>query len=737
MAAYLKSALNSLRHIKFGIMTTAALFTAVLAVALAFVGITSLQTYNDTHAVDRQWQKLENGPSKKALLLSQLQNRIGYGGAIHKLNKYIENKDHERFTEVLSDLDRANQLIEEYHVLSNTLEEHKALNDISTALEEYQSAILRIERNLEAGSAQIASNAKFSISDGKAIKALATLIEKNKADQEQADRAILQNLKATEFCIYLVGLVTSVILIAAIALFLLFVETRIRRPLRNVVQAIKRSAETDVTKRIPERDRQDEIGQIARLLDIWRQSARGKAQLHKELERAVSMLNMQNEIATAANQAIDLNQALEKCVALVCQFTGWDVGHVWKPDDDGSEVMLPVDCWYVSDPTRFATFKEKTNRSYFQENEGLPGRIYKSKSVHWIDCVQTDQDFPRVRAAKECGILSGVGAPVIVDGEVALVIEFFSTKQVEETPELIEILNHVGTQIGRAVERDQWSSRTLEHSLQLQVMIDKATEELRQNAKDLEIALEKEQQLNALQREFVSMVSHEFRTPLAIIDSSAQKLLRRKTKLTEDDIEKRTGKIRTAVVGMTKLMESTLTAARVEAGKLEVEIGECNLRELIENVCEHQQEIKTSHRITIDMADDMPTIIRADHGAIEQVLTNLLSNAIKYSPDAPDISLEAMRDGDMIILKVADNGLGIDEDDVPKLFTRFFRAKTSTGISGTGLGLNLTKILIEEHGGSITVSSAKGQGTTFTVHLPVNGPTTSTEDNLFEMKEIA
>ena len=104
------------------------------------------------------------------------------------------------------------------------------------------------------------------------------------------------------------------------------------------------------------------------------------------------------------------------------------------------------------------------------------------------------------------------------------------------------------------------------------------------------------------------------------------------------------------------------------------------------------------------------------------MLTNLLSNAIKYSPDAQDIKIRALASGDDIIIEIRDHGIGIDEEDLPKMFGKFFRAKTSVGIAGTGIGLYLTKTLVEMHGGSISLQSMRGEGSTFTVRLPIAGP---------------
>lgn len=270
-------------------------------------------------------------------------------------------------------------------------------------------------------------------------------------------------------------------------------------------------------------------------------------------------------------------------------------------------------------------------------------------------------------------------------------------------------------------ERKANERRLLEDRDTLQDLVKDATRDLSAKAKELEAALAREKELNELQRQFVSMASHEFRTPLAIIDSTAQRMKKNVGKETDDSALRRIEKIRLAVKRMTRLMESTLTAARLEEGKIDVEMRSCNIAEIISDVCTRQKEIAASHDISIEM-DGLPVQMIADANAIDQILTNLLSNAIKYSPDSPKVEVKAFAESDEIVLQVSDRGLGIDEDDLPNMFSRFFRAKTSSGIAGTGIGLNLVKKLVELHDGTVSVKSMRNAGSTFTIRLPVNGP---------------
>ena len=246
----------------------------------------------------------------------------------------------------------------------------------------------------------------------------------------------------------------------------------------------------------------------------------------------------------------------------------------------------------------------------------------------------------------------------------------------------------------------------------------KAEEDKRQ-AEHLAQALQKEQELNTLQREFVSLVSHEFRTPLTIIDSAAQRLVRSKDKMTAEDLATRTGKIRAAVRRMTGLIESTLYASRLDAGEIRMERQLCDLKALIREVCARQAEISKFHDIRVDV-DGLAEGIHADAELLDQVFTNLLSNAVKYAPKDPRIEVKGWTDGRFAALSVRDHGVGIGADDLPRMFERFFRARTSAGITGTGIGLNLVKQLVEMHTGTTEVDSVEGQGSVFTVRLPID-----------------
>ena len=240
----------------------------------------------------------------------------------------------------------------------------------------------------------------------------------------------------------------------------------------------------------------------------------------------------------------------------------------------------------------------------------------------------------------------------------------------------------------------------------------------KQVAKALESALDRERETSNAYRNFVSMVSHQFRTPLAILDSSAQRILRRGADLTQDELVTRVQKIRNAGTRLTRLVESVLNAAKLDAGTIEVNPASYNLSELVMDICERQREVSTQADIRFN-APDVPVRVYCDGMLIEQVVVNLLSNAIKYSGDTPVVEIKIWMDGSRAFCSVRDWGIGIPADELPKIFDRFYRARTASGIAGTGIGLNFAQRIMHLHGGDIQVESYEAAGSLFTFDLPI------------------
>ncbi|UFN50112.1 HAMP domain-containing histidine kinase [Roseomonas sp. OT10] len=245
-------------------------------------------------------------------------------------------------------------------------------------------------------------------------------------------------------------------------------------------------------------------------------------------------------------------------------------------------------------------------------------------------------------------------------------------------------------------------------------------------ARRAEISLERERDLGRLYRGFVSVVSHQFRTPLAIIDGSAQRMARRGTAMDAQELAERTAKIRDASRRMVRLMESTLNAARLEAGEITLNPRPCEPAVLVREICASQTELDGKARLELDLAG-LPPVLPCDVTLVEQAIANLVSNAVKYSPPgSPVVVTGGSTVGGGMVLRVRDHGVGIPAGELPRLFDRFYRASTARNVPGTGIGLAFARQVARLHGGDITVESREGEGSTFTLRLePVGDPARS------------
>ncbi|MGI9507213.1 MAG: ATP-binding protein [Geminicoccaceae bacterium] len=247
----------------------------------------------------------------------------------------------------------------------------------------------------------------------------------------------------------------------------------------------------------------------------------------------------------------------------------------------------------------------------------------------------------------------------------------------------------------------------------------RALEVFKANAEQLKIALDKERELNGLQRQFVSMVSHEFRTPLAIIDGNAQRMMRRLQRMDPDRLQKGLLNVRRSVTRLTELMESVLNAAHLEEGRIAFQPERCQLIDLINELCMSYSDINPDRTINLD-TDALPEEVFADPKLLRQVISNFLSNATKYSEKGTSIWLAGhFESPDEWAISIRDEGVGIPANELDQLFQRFFRASTSTGIAGSGIGLHLVQHFVGLHQGRIEVESSANEGTTFTAYFPI------------------
>jgi signal transduction histidine kinase len=235
----------------------------------------------------------------------------------------------------------------------------------------------------------------------------------------------------------------------------------------------------------------------------------------------------------------------------------------------------------------------------------------------------------------------------------------------------------------------------------------------------LEEQLAHEQRLALLQRNFVSMASHEFRTPMTVIDGHARRLDKVKDTVAPAEIGERAGKIRSAVLRMTQLIENLLNSSRLIDGGagLTLNAEAMDIRALLQEVCQLHREMVPGLQLSQHLGAN-PTPMVGDAKLLFQAFSNLISNAVKYSPAGGAIAATMESSPDQVVVTVSDHGIGIPENDLAHLFERYHRGSNVSGIVGTGVGLYLVKTAVDLHHGKVEVQSTEGEGSRFAVHLP-------------------
>jgi two-component system phosphate regulon sensor histidine kinase PhoR len=229
-------------------------------------------------------------------------------------------------------------------------------------------------------------------------------------------------------------------------------------------------------------------------------------------------------------------------------------------------------------------------------------------------------------------------------------------------------------------------------------------------------------QLDEIRRDFVANVSHELRTPLSILSGYIETLLHDR-EFSDDEFDRILEVMKRHSDRLSALTEDLLSLARLESAHPNLKMENVRLSELFAAIVRDWGKKFAEHQLRIDVAVDanLP-VIQADPTRLQEVLYNLLDNAVKYSQPNSKIRLQAITRDGQVIVSVSDTGIGIPDNDLPRIFERFYRADKarSREMGGTGLGLSIVKHITELHGGQVQAKSELGKGTTISIVLPIN-----------------
>jgi len=295
---------------------------------------------------------------------------------------------------------------------------------------------------------------------------------------------------------------------------------------------------------------------------------------------------------------------------------------------------------------------------------------------------------------------------------IAFIVDITGRKQIEQ-----DMIQHK-----KELEKMANDMRRLNAQLEAKVeertvILKEALQRLEKSQQELSEALDKEKHLSELKGRFVSMASHEFRTPLTTVLSSAS-LLSKYTRSEEQEKRSRhIEKIRNSVNHLNDILEDFLSLGKLDEGRVDTHFTELDLKSFLEDTLDEMKGIlKKGQQFVFEHIGDTDTV--TDKKLLKNVIINLISNAIKFSDEGKPITIQSRVGDNEIRIVVIDKGMGIPEDDIEHLFSSFYRAKNATNIQGTGLGLHIVGRYMDLLGGTIRVESKLGDGSKFEIIIP-------------------
>ena len=449
------------------------------------------------------------------------------------------------------------------------------------------------------------------------------------------------------------------------------------------------------------------VGFVILLIILWSLS------LRKTVSARTKEIELLNLITTIANEASSVEEALRDTLEVICIFTGWPVGHAYRQSMNAPGFLESSGDWYIAEGQEFKALKAISTRTGFASGQGLPGRVLSSGEAEWIDDVNTDPNFPRNKSGEHLKVKGAFAFPVFAKGEVVAVLEFFSRDSVRiRTAKLDEALNHIGVQLGRVLERAKFENELLASKMDAE-------------------------EVNRAKSEFLASMSHELRTPLNAVLGFAQMLQFDPNNPLTEKQEEHINSILAGGNHLLELVNEVLDLAKIESDRAPFLLDEVNVNEIVTACVEQMKPLGLPQKIRIDdqISEGPPTLLRTDALRLKQILINLLSNAIKYNKYGGSVTIAGRPiDGDLFHLSISDTGIGIDEKDQNSVFQLFHRLSSDAMIAkeGSGIGLHVTKLLLDRMGGQIGIDSELGVGSTFWINLPLisNQETIIWTDNL-------
>jgi PAS domain S-box-containing protein len=412
---------------------------------------------------------------------------------------------------------------------------------------------------------------------------------------------------------------------------------------------------------------------------------------------------LQYNLTKVLAEAQTADDGLVKILNTLTSHPTWDLAFYWAVKPESNVLSCRFGDYSKNlNPDAYESFSKQTFSMTIEKERGLPGRVWATGKPAWIDEVAEDSNLTRHSMAAKVGIHRGLGFPVVSGEKFWGVMEVFTTGRSHIDKDLTELLSNMGSQIGQFMRR-------MESELDLSNAMIYA-----QKAKyEAEAA-------NRAKGSFLANMSHEIRTPLNAIIGYSQILNR--SQALEPDQKKAIQTIESSGNNLLELINDVLDYSKIEAGIKELNIKDFDLNELLEGLLTMFENRCEDKNLTVRLkgTDQDPIYVNGDEGKLRQILVNLLGNAIKFTNTGRVVLELDRKPANHYGFQVIDTGPGIPEEDQARILEPFQQSESGRFQTGTGLGLSLSKELVELMGGHLSLESEEGKGSSFffTVELP-------------------
>lgn len=430
------------------------------------------------------------------------------------------------------------------------------------------------------------------------------------------------------------------------------------------------------------------------------------------LRTKTALVQLLHTVSSAANEATSVLAGMQTCIDAVCDYAACPVGHLYLVSEGIPDTLVAENVWHLDDPYRYAVLKATLEDASARPGAGLAHKVLETRQPVWHSDLSDQPIYANASDPDGGSVQSGFAFPILSGQDIVAVFEFFALDIREPDELLMDTLGNIGAQIGQLIQRER------------------AERDLQDAKRQAEVA-------NHSKSDFLSSMSHELRTPMNAVLGFGQ--------LLESDPDEPLSPLQAESVEqilkgghhLLGLIDQVLDLAKIESGKLTISLEPVAPRDVFDECLSLAHTLADKRKIEI--IDKTATLnlpyLHVDHMRFKQVLLNLLSNAVKYNRLAGTITLEAYPVDDLYWrINVTDTGQGIPKDRHVEVFRPFSRMDAeNSDIEGTGIGLTITKQLVELMEGRIGFDSSVGIGSTFWFELPAEK---SEDQDALDMSDI-